>query len=83
MESESKHHNDLYEKMRQCENFVWLICVAGITLPLIVSVFVIEKTTRLITVVGILTAITPTIFAFAALINYHKAHKDNSINGER
>lgn len=82
MESESKHHNDLYEKMRQCENFVWLICVAGITLPLIVSVFVIEKTTRLITVVGILTAITPTIFAFAALINYHKAHKDNSINGD-
>ena len=75
MESESKHNNELYEKMRQCENFVWLVCVAGITLPLIISVLVLEKTTHLLTIAGILTAITPTIFAFAALIDYHKAHK--------
>lgn len=80
MEDLVRQKDELYERMRQCENFVWLICVLGITLPLIASVFVLEKTTHLLTIVGILTAITPTIFAFAALISYHKAHKAESDN---
>ena len=67
--------DELYEKMHQCENFVWLICVCGITIPLIASIFVLKNTTHLLSIVSVLTAIAPTICAFSALVNYHKAYR--------
>lgn len=75
--------DNLLEKMIQCENFVWIICVGGITIPLAGSIFVLEKTTHLLSVFGILTAIIPTVFAFASLISYHKAIIDKEEKEKR
>ena len=62
-------NNSLVIKKKQCYNFLLVICIGGITFPLILHIFNLGNLTAFHAVIAIFSAFTPTAFAFYA---YHK-----------
>ncbi len=60
-------------KKQQCKNFLWVICVGGILIPLVFHAFLYGEFTAIILITALLTAVTPTLFASFSYFNYDAA----------
>lgn len=57
-------------KKNQCDNFLRVICIGGITIPLLLHIIVIGESTTCLTITAILALLTPSTFAYLAFRNY-------------
>lgn len=73
MMAKKKNYNNSIEiknKKQQCNNFLKLICIGGITIPLLIHIIIIGEPSRLLTAIAVLTALSPTLFAYFSRENY-------------
>lgn len=74
---------DLEQKTKQCINFLIVICVLGIFVPLLLSIFFVDKSTHALTAIAIITAFVPPVFALLSYHNYHSATTVRMASGEK
>lgn len=66
----------LVQKTKQCINFLIVVCILGIFAPLLLSILIIGETTPQLTIIAIVTAFIPPVFAFISYHSYQVAsHK--------
>ena len=79
---EKKYNLDIRTKARQCLNFVLVICLMGITVPMMFANHIHGRTSPLIGDITILLAFIPTVSAFISFLLYHHHAKSSIVQND-